>query len=206
MKITHFRIALTMLLLPLAVFAQDVDEAPLGEAVERHLSLDEPIMQWVQDPERVDHEASDTIELREGLANGLETIKLTGLVPPIYFETGVAQIPTTTVASLGEILNSMRDRMNVRLHLVGHADNQPLSPRLVAIYGDNLGLSRERAGEVAEHMQTALALPPEGVSYTWEGDRQQATTRRLDAPKIDGSRLKSGTTKFARRPRSKKSW
>ena len=50
-------------------------------------------MQWVQDPERVDHEVSDTIELREGLLNGLETIKLTGLVPPIYFETGVAQIP-----------------------------------------------------------------------------------------------------------------
>ena len=189
MNVTHFRIALTMLLLPLAVFAQDVDEAPLGEAVERHLSLDEPIMQWVQDPERVDHEASDTIELREGLANGLETIKLTGLVPPIYFETGVAQIPTTTVASLGEILDSMRDRMNVRLHLVGHADNQPLSPRLVAIYGDNLGLSRERAGEVAEHMQTALALPPEGVSYTWEGDLNPAASNDTAAGRAQNRRV-----------------
>ncbi len=192
MNLTHFRIALAWLLLlwpPIAVIAQDVDEAPLGEAVERHLSLDEPIMQWVQDPERVDHEVADTIELREGLANGLETIKLTGLVPPIYFETGVAQIPGTTVASLGKILDSMRDRMNVRLHLVGHADNQPLSPRLVAIYGDNLGLSRERAGEVAEYMQTALALPAEGVSYTWEGDLNPAASNDTEAGRAQNRRV-----------------
>jgi len=189
MNVTHFRNAWILLLLPLAVGAQDVDEAPLGEAVERHLSLDDPIMQWVQDPERVDHEVSDTIELREGLTNGLETIKLTGLVPPIYFETGVAQIPTTTVASLGEILGSMRDRMNVRLHLVGHADNQPLSARLVAIYGDNLGLSRERAGEVAEYMQTALALPPEGVSYTWEGDLNPAASNDTAAGRAQNRRV-----------------
>lgn len=189
MNVTHFRIALAALLLPMAVIAQDVDEAPLGEAVERHLSLDEPIMQWVQDPERVDHEVADTIELREGLANGLETIKLTGLVPPIYFETGVAQIPDTTVASLGKILESMRDRMNVRLHLVGHADNQPLSPRLVAVYGDNVGLSRERAGEVAEHMQTALALPAEGVSYTWEGDLNPAASNDTEAGRAQNRRV-----------------
>jgi flagellar motor protein MotB len=64
----------------------------------------------------------------------------------------------------------MKDRLNVRLHLVGHADNRPLSPRLVEIYGDNAGLSRERAGQVAEHFQTSLALPAEAISYEWAGD------------------------------------
>ena len=59
--------------------ANEVDETAMGEAVERHLSLDAPFMQWVQDPDRVDTEASDTIEMREGLTDGLETIKLTGL-------------------------------------------------------------------------------------------------------------------------------
>jgi flagellar motor protein MotB len=164
--------ATAFLLLPLALNASDVDEQPLGEAVERHLSLDEPFMQWVQDPDRVDTQASDTIETREGLEDGLETIKLTGLVPPIYFESGVAKIPESTVDSLGEILVRMRDRMNLRLHLVGHADSQGLSQRLAEVYGDNMGLSRERAGEVAEYMQTALALLPEGVSYSWHGDTQ----------------------------------
>ena len=167
---------LSLFAAPFVVADNAVDEAPVREAVERHLSLDEPFMEWVQNPERVDAALSDTIELREGLADGLETIKLTGLVPHIYFESGVAQIPAETVGSLGEILASMRDRMNLRLHLVGHADSQRLSPRLAEIYIDNMGLSRERAGEVAEYMQTALALPAEGVSYSWHGDTQPVAT------------------------------
>jgi flagellar motor protein MotB len=59
----------------------------------------------------------------------------------------------------------MRDRINVRLHLIGHADNRPLSAELAQIFGDNAGLSRERAGQVAEHFQTALTLPPEAISW-----------------------------------------
>ncbi len=175
---------------PFAVAADNaVDETPMGKVVERHLSLDEPFMQWVQDPDRVDAELSDTIEMREGLADGLETIKLTGLVPAIYFESGVARIPDGTVASLGEILTSMRDRMNLRLHLVGHADSQRLSPRLAAIYEDNMGLSRERAGEVAEYMQTALALPAEGVSYSWHGDTQPVATNETAAGRAQNRRV-----------------
>jgi flagellar motor protein MotB len=149
-----------------------VDEAPIGEAVERHLPGDQPFMKWVQDPEDVETERGDTIEIRETLEDALETVKLSGLVPPIHFESGIAQIPETTVESLNEILERMDDRINVRLHLIGHADTRPLSPRLEAIYGDNAGLSRERAGQVAEHFQTSLALPPEAISYEWAGDTQ----------------------------------
>ena len=115
-------------------------------------------------------EQGDTFELRETVEDRLETIKLSNLVPPVRFESGIAEIPDTTVESLAEILDRMQDRLNVRLHLVGHADNRPLSPRLEEIYGDNAGLSRERAGQVAEHFQTALALPPEAISYEWAGD------------------------------------
>jgi hypothetical protein len=87
-----------------------VDEAPIGEAVERHLPGDEPFMKWVQDPEDVETEHGDTIELRETLEDALETVKLSGLVPPIHFESGVAQIPDTTVESLNKILERMDDR------------------------------------------------------------------------------------------------
>ena len=152
------------------VMATDVDEAPIGEAVERHLSGDEPMMNWMLDAERFETEAGDTIETRETIADELETIKLSNLVPPVRFESGVADIPESTIDSLGDILKRMRDRRNVRLHLVGHADNRPLSAELEAIYSDNAGLSRERAGQVAEHIQTALALPPEAISYEWAGD------------------------------------
>ena len=129
----HYRFASALLLFafgPLQVAAQAVDEAPIGEAVERHLSLDEPTTLWVQDPDRVDEELGDQIEVRETLADTLETIKLSNLVPPIRFESGLADIPDTTVESLAEILERMKDRRNVRLHLVGHADTRPLSPRL----------------------------------------------------------------------------
>jgi len=152
--------------------AKDVEEAPIGEAVERHLSDDQAFMQWVQDAERVDTAISDTFDTREVLEDQLETIKLSGVVPPIYFETGVAQIPDETIESLADILERMRDRINVRLHLVGHADNRPLGPRLKAIYGDNQGLSRERAGQVAEYFQDSLTLPPEAISFGWAGDTQ----------------------------------
>ncbi len=156
--------------------ATGVDEAPVGEAVEKHLSPDEPIMQWVQDPERVNADMADMIVTRETTAEAFETIKLSNLVPPVRFESGVADIPSDTIVSLSGILERMQDKLNVRLHLVGHADNQPLSPALQEVYGDNEGLSRERAGEVAEFLQDALALPPEGVSYEWMGDRQPVAT------------------------------
>jgi flagellar motor protein MotB len=158
------------------VLASNVEEESLGEAVERHLDVDVGVRQWVQDPDRIAEEEGDTIETRETVTDALETIKLSNLVPPIRFESGIADIPATTVESLGAILDRMQDRLNVRLHLVGHADNRPLSSRLAEIYGDNAGLSRERAGEVAEHFQTSLALPPEAISFEWAGDTKPVAT------------------------------
>jgi len=187
--ITLTRIVALLLLLPLVASGQDVAETSMGEGVERHLSNDIDFMQWVQDPERFATEASDEIETREILKDGLETIKLSNVVAPIRFESGIAQIPEGTVEALGKILNSMKDRLNVRLHLVGHADNQPLSPRLVRIYMDNMGLSQERAGEVAEHMQTALALPAEAVSYSWQGDLDPVASNSNEAGRAQNRRV-----------------
>jgi flagellar motor protein MotB/predicted porin len=149
---------------------QSLLEEPRGEAVERHLPGDQTFMQWVHDPELIGTEASDRFEVREVAAEKLETVKLTNVVPPIRFESGVAEIPDSTVAELRRILDGLRDRRNVRLHLVGHADSQPLSPALAAVFGDNEGLSRERAGEAAEFLQRTLALPPEAIAYEWAGD------------------------------------
>ena len=169
--------------------AANVDEAPIGEAVERHLSTDTEYTRWAQDPEDVETEVGDTIETRETVEDALETVKLSGLVPDIRFETGVAQIPDTTVESLGAILERMKDRINVRLHLIGHADNRPLSPRLQAIYGDNAGLSRERAGQVAEHFQTSLALPPEAISFEWAGDTQPVASNETEEGRAQNRRV-----------------
>ena len=185
----HTLMLLVFAVLPLPAGAAAVDEAPLGEAVERHLLDDKPFMNWVQDPEGFDSEQGDTLETRETLEDALETVKLSNLVPPVRFESGVAKIPVTTVASLGEILNRMRDRINVRLHLIGHADSRPLSPQLAEIYGDNAGLSRERAGQVAEHFQTQLALPAEAISYEWAGDSRPVASNQDEAGRAQNRRV-----------------
>jgi flagellar motor protein MotB len=141
-----------------------------GESVEHQLPSDRTFTQWVKDPSVVNTQTGDRVEVRDVAGVALETVKLTNLVPPIHFESGVAEIPPTTVASLRAILTKMHDKKNVRLHLVGHADTQRLSPALAAKFGDNEGLSRERAGEVAEFLQRSLELPPEAISYEWAGD------------------------------------
>jgi flagellar motor protein MotB len=181
-------------LLPAALFcvgadAQLLREPPRGEAVERHLPGDRTFTEWVHDPSVLKSQAGDRIETREVAAEELETVKLANLVPPIRFESGVAEIPETTVADLRGILAGMRDRRNVRLHLVGHADTQPLSPALAAVFGDNDGLSRERAGEVAELLQRTLGLPAEGISYEWAGDQKPVATNATEAGRAQNRRV-----------------
>jgi flagellar motor protein MotB len=154
----------------LDAFRLDPDNPPRGEAVEWHLPGDLDFRQWTQDPQRLAEQAGDRLESREVIAEQIEIVKLANVVPPIYFESGVADIPPGYVEQLRTVLESMRNRRNVRLHLVGHADTQALSDALARIYGDNAGLSRERAGEVAEYFQVALGLPPESISYEWAGD------------------------------------
>jgi flagellar motor protein MotB len=150
--------------------AQTAGESQPGEAVERHLSSDEPVIQWVHDPETYQSEAGDEFEVREVVGETLETVKLTNVIPPIHFASGIADIPENYVELLRKVLDGVRDRRNVRLHLVGHADDQPLSAELARTFHDNAGLSRERAGEVADFLQRALLLPPEAITYEWAGD------------------------------------
>ena len=156
--------------------AQSVQEESLGEAVERHLSKDQPHTQWTQDPDRVNRDAADKIVSTQVTKEEIETVKLQNVIPPIRFESGVAAISPQYVEALRKVLDDMRDRQNVRLHLVGHADDQRLSDALAQRYGDNLGLSRERAGEVAEFLQGRLNLRPEAVSYEWAGDAKPIAT------------------------------
>jgi flagellar motor protein MotB len=150
--------------------AAPVTTTGLGEPVERQLPGDSPLRQWVQDPELLKVERGDRLEVQQVAGEELETVKLRNFIPPVRFESGVAQIPQSYVDKLGEVLAGLRDKANVRVHFVGHADSQPLSDALARVYADNAGLSRERAGEVAEHFKNALGLPPDAIAYDWAGD------------------------------------
>jgi len=165
------------------------DEPPRGQAVEQHLPGERTPTPWVRDPSLIGAELGDRFETQEVAAEELETVKLTNVVPPVLFATGVAEIPDTTVAELRQVLAGLEGRRNVRLHLVGHADTQPLSPRLAAVFGDNEGLSRERSGQVAEFLQDALALPPEAISYEWAGDTDPVASNETEAGRAQNRRV-----------------
>jgi len=153
-----------------SVQAQAVGDSPLGNDVERQLPMEQPFAPWARDPEQIKTEAGDRLVKQQVLTETFETVKLKNVIPPIHFESGVAKIPDNYVEALRKALEGVRDRRNVRLHLIGHADNQRLSPLLARTFGDNAGLSRERAGEVAEFLKRALQLKPDAVAYEWAGD------------------------------------
>jgi len=159
-----------LMLVAASARAQTVGESSLGSAVERQLPMEQPYTPWARNPEQIKTEAGDRLEQRQVLTESFETVKLKNIIPPIRFESGVAKIPDNYVEALRKALEGLRDRRNVRLHLVGHADNQRLSPMLARTFGDNGGLSRERAGEVAEFLKRALQLKPESIAYEWAGD------------------------------------
>jgi len=157
-------------LIAMSAQAQTVGDSPLGSAIERQLPMEQPFTPRARDPAQINTEAGDTLKPRPVLAESFETVKLKNVIPPIHFDSGVARIPDNYLDTLRKALDALRDRRNVRLHLVGHADSQPLSPALARTFGDNAGLSRERAGEVAEFLKRAMQLKPESVEYEWAGD------------------------------------
>ncbi|MBE0599230.1 MAG: OmpA family protein [Desulfuromonadales bacterium] len=156
------------------------EAAARGQAVERHLSLDQPLTPWFHDPAIFEDDGSDRLELRQEVEPDVKTIKLDNLVPPIRFALGKAEIPEEYLEKLRDVLHRMRDRENVRLHFIGHADSLALSEALTEIFGDNIGLSRERAGTTAEYFQQALDLGPEAISYEGMGDSQPVASNATE--------------------------
>jgi flagellar motor protein MotB len=141
-----------------------------GEAVEMHLPVDQATTSWIHDPAIFEKDEGDRTEMREVVEQDFKTIKLDNLVPSIHFGLGKVEITENYLKLLREVLDSMRDRTNVRLHFIGHTDSLPLRGDLIEQYSDNVGLSRERAGTIAEYCQRALDLPPEAISYEGLGD------------------------------------
>jgi len=153
---------------------------------EQHLSVDEKKADWKL--KEVD-QAEDKLEKKNVLEQEVITKKLTNVVPPILFKSGQAEIPENYVALLREALNKVKDRKNVRLHFIGHTDDVKLSGKLKQKYGNNAGLSRERAGTTAEYFQRALKLPPEAISYDGVGEQQPLADNKTEAGRAKNRRV-----------------
>ncbi|HEY5973202.1 MAG TPA: OmpA family protein, partial [Geobacteraceae bacterium] len=165
------------------------EAATCGQAAEKHLPKDELFTPWLLDPSVFAQDQGDRTEKRLVPEKEVKTIKLANLVPPIRFRTGESDIPDEYLALLRGVLEKMKGRDNVRLHFVGHADPQNLSESLKAKYGDNTGLSRERAGTTAEYCQRALGLPPEGISYEGVGESRPVASNATEEGRAQNRRV-----------------
>lgn len=165
------------------------EAATSGETTEAHLPKEGAFTPWLLDPSVFAEDQGDRTEKRQVAEKEVKTIKVTNVVAPIHFRTGEADIPEEYVALLRGVLEKMRGRLNVRLHFVGHADPQSLIGPLKAKYGDNTGLSRERAGTVAEYFQRALGLPAEAISYEGVGDSKPIASNATESGRAQNRRV-----------------
>ncbi|HJV66959.1 MAG TPA: OmpA family protein [Geomonas sp.] len=165
------------------------ETASFGPATEMHLPKEQPLTPWLLDPSIFKEDQGDRTEKRRVAEKEVKTVKVANVVPAIHFRTGEADIPDDYVAMLRGVLDRMRGRLNVRLHFVGHADSQNLIGPLKAKYGDNVGLSRERAGTVAEYFKKALDLPAEAISYEGMGDSRPVASNATEAGRGQNRRV-----------------
>jgi flagellar motor protein MotB len=161
----------------------------LGQAVEKQLPPDAELTPWKLDEGSLPPLAKERTEDKEVLEKNVRTIKAQNLLPPIHFDSGKANISNEYVEKVRRILDGMKDRHNVRLHLVGHTDNVPLFGETRIRYVDNDGLSRERAGVAAEFFQKALGLPPESVTYEGRGEREPVASNATEGGRARNRRM-----------------
>lgn len=129
------------------------------------------------------------VKIKKVLQQNATTLKLENVVPAIHFNSGKADIPENYVDLLRKVLDGMKNKVNVRLHFIGYTDNVKLSGALKEKYGDNIGLSRERAGTTAEYFQRALNLPPEAISFDGLGEFKPVATNKTKAGREKNRRV-----------------
>ena len=111
----------------------------------------------------------------------IETRELTGIVDPVHFESGKADIPQSYIEQLQRAIDSLSDKENVRISVIGHTDTQRLSPRTAAKFTDNYGLSVARADQVAKKLRGSLNIDSNSIETSGRGpDEPIATNSTLE--------------------------
>lgn len=121
--------------------------------------------------EEIQAKLDETTRAAERLRRELAPQQIThrGVVPPVYFPSGTAEIPASWVSEVRHILARFSDKLNLRLRVIGHTDTEPLSPEAARRYINNLGLSEFRAREVATFVAEALDLDPAQIEVLGRG-------------------------------------
>lgn len=107
----------------------------------------------------------------------------------VLFNSGSSLVKLGSLDELKNVLSDLGDKKNVRLKFIGHTDDQPLSARLRAIYGDNIGLSRARAEKAARYFQRQLGLDDDTVFWEGMGPEKPLVTNTTEAGRLKNRRV-----------------
>ena len=99
----------------------------------------------------------------------IETREIKDVIDPVYFRSGKAAITREELNTLQQEIDRLRDKENVVVRIVGHADSQSLKPSAAAKFGDNHGLAYSRAEKVAEFLQQHLNLTDNEITIEERG-------------------------------------
>ena len=90
----------------------------------------------------------------------------------INYESGENFLSDAERAQLLTLAQRLGGKANLRLAIIGHADEQRLSARKRAIYGDNVGLSNARAKEAAAFLNSQPGFANVTIETSGKGDSE----------------------------------
>ena len=152
-----------------------VRTAKPAEPVERHLSADEAVREWLL-------EANQTGEVkRVKVCRVQDVCKMTfkeghtprtrvrNLVQPLRVEDESTPVSDAFTRQVRQAIDNLRDRRGVTVRFIGYTDDAPLSGRDESIYGDHLALSKARAERIAQAIRASLGQPSTAIESDGRG-------------------------------------
>ena len=139
-------------------------------------------------PEPAERQTPPTYPLPSGVTTASAQAMLAAPVPTVpaqvrqsmmdvlgsgaLFASGRAELTAAAHRNLRDFAAPLKGKTAMRLAVVGHTDNQRLSPRTRALYQDNQGLSEARALAVAEFLRRELGLEAAQIAVSGKGESQ----------------------------------
>jgi flagellar motor protein MotB len=109
----------------------------LNRRIEVEFWYDDPLEELSDEPQLCPDDTEETVtRVYDPPWSGIATIQL---------ENGQPIIPADLAANLRRALTDIANRRNPRLRFIGYTKNEHLDRRTASVYGDDVGLSAERA-------------------------------------------------------------
>ncbi len=96
------------------------------------------------------------------------------------FQSASATLSPAGIHSVAALINTLKNKQHIRLKVIGHTDNQPISVKTQRWFKDNQALSLARAKAVARYFQQKLKLPDSAITVLGKGATQPIA--RNDTP------------------------